>query len=49
MRCIRDAANVASVEDFGKVSVVIFKKTHYNRECPSKMGTLYFVEMGNNQ
>ncbi len=38
MKCISGAVNGASVEDFGKVTVVIFKKTHYNRECPNQIG-----------
>ena len=38
-KCTSAAANVASVEDFGKVIVEVFEKTHYNREC-SHEGTL---------
>ena len=38
MKCISGAVNGVSVEDFGKVTVVIFKKTHYNRECPNQIG-----------
>lgn len=39
MRCISAAADGVSVEDFGKVSVVILRQTHYNRECPIEKGT----------
>lgn len=42
MKCTNGAANVASVEDFGKQTVVILEKTHYNRECPDILDTLYF-------
>ena len=34
-KCTNVAANVANVEDFGKVIVEVWRKTHYNRECPN--------------
>lgn len=43
MKCISGAVNGASVEDFGKVTVVIFKKTHYNRECPNQIGHSFLL------
>lgn len=42
MKCTDAAANGGSVEDFGKLTVVISEKTHYNRGCPRK-GALSFV------
>ena len=44
MKCISGAVNDASVEDFGKVTVVIFKKTHYNRECPNQIGHSFLCD-----
>ena len=44
MKCISGAVNGASVEDFGKVTVVIFKKTHYNRECPNQIGHSFLCD-----
>ena len=39
MKCTSVVANAGNVEDFGKVIVEVFEKTHYNREC-SHEGTL---------
>lgn len=43
MKCTDGEAGIAAREDFGKQTVVILEKTHYNRECPNAFGQLPFV------
>ena len=43
MKCTSVVANAGNVEDFGKVIVEVFEKTHYNRECRKRDAPYYDV------